>query len=165
VSRDARSMRAGLSARWGSLKRLLQQLVRTKSVAIPPGGAETPAQRVLQTFLHGQGVRAQLYSTEFIERSGNPLVGKRSYRGRKNLSARLSGTGRGKRLLLNGHMDTMPPGKTPWSRSPWSGVYQDGRVHGRGSFDMKGGVVATAFLSVFARTTAQSSWPGSCANG
>jgi len=68
----------------------------------------------------------------------------RSYRGRKNLSTRLSGTGRGKSLLLNGHMDTVPAGKTPWSRSPWSGVYQGGRVHGLGSFDMKGGLVANA---------------------
>ena len=127
------------------LRRLLQQLIRTRSVSVPPGGEETPAQQVLQTFLHGQGVRAQLYSTEFIERSGNPLVRKnRSYRGRKNLSARLSGTGRGKSLLLNGHMDTVPAGKTPWSRSPWSGACQEGRVYGRGSFDMKGGLVANA---------------------
>ena len=129
----------------GDLKRLLQQLVRTNSVAVPPGGDETPAQQVLKSFFHDQGVRAQLYPTEFIERSGNPLVRKnRSYRGRKNLSTRLSGTGRGKSLLLNGHMDTVPAGKTVWSRSPWSGVYQGGRVHGLGSFDMKGGVVANA---------------------
>jgi acetylornithine deacetylase len=129
----------------GDLKRLLQQLVRTTSVAVPPGGDETPAQRELQSFFHDQGVRAQLYATEFIEKSGNPLVRKnRSYRGRKNLSVRLNGTGRGKSLLLNGHMDTVPAGKTPWSRSPWSGVYKGGRVHGLGSFDMKGGLVANA---------------------
>lgn len=129
----------------GDLKRLLQQLVRTNSVAIPPGGDETPSQQVLQSFFHDQGVRAQLYTTEFIEKSGNPLVRKnRSYRGRKNLTTRLSGTGRGKSLLLNGHMDTVPAGKTPWSRSPWSGAYQGGRVHGLGSFDMKGGLVANA---------------------
>jgi len=129
----------------GNLKRLLQQLVRTNSVAIPPGGDETPAQQVLQSFFHDQGVRAQLYATEFIEKSGNPLVRKnRSYRGRKNLTTRLSGSGRGKSLLLNGHMDTVPAGKAPWSRSPWSGAYQGGRVHGLGSFDMKGGLVANA---------------------
>lgn len=129
----------------GDLKRLLQQLVRTNSVAIPPGGDETPSQLVLQRFFRDQGVGAQLYATEFIEKSGNPLVRKsRSYRGRKNLSTRLSGTGRGKSLLLNGHMDTVPAGKTPWSRSPWSGVCQGGRVHGLGSFDMKGGLVANA---------------------
>jgi acetylornithine deacetylase len=129
----------------GDLKRLLQDLVRTNSVAVPPGGDETPAQQVLQSFFHDQGVRTQLYATEFIEKLGNPLVRKnRSYRGRKNLTTRLSGTGRGKSLLLNGHMDTVPAGKAPWSRSPWSGVYQGGRVHGLGSFDMKGGLVANA---------------------
>lgn len=127
------------------LKRSPQQLVRTNSVAIPPGGEETPAQQVLQTFFRSHGVHAELYATDFIERSGNPLVRKnRSYRGRKNLSVRLSGTGRGKSLLLNGHMDTVPAGKAPWARSPWSGLFRDGRVHGLGSFDMKGGLVANA---------------------
>ncbi|MGB7548484.1 MAG: M20/M25/M40 family metallo-hydrolase [Terracidiphilus sp.] len=142
AARDARRLIRPLQ---GDLKRLLQQLVRTKSVAIPPGGDETPSQEVLQSFFREHGARAQLYATEFIEKSGNPLVRKnRSYRGRKNLSIRLSGTGRGKSLLLNGHMDTVPAGKMPWSRSPWSGVYRDGRVCGLGSFDMKGGLVANA---------------------
>jgi acetylornithine deacetylase len=128
----------------GEMKRLLQQLVRTNSVAIPPGGGETPAQEVLKDFFRYHGVRTELYPTEFIQRSGNPLVRNRSYRGRKNLSARLGGTGRGKSLLLNGHIDTVPAGKASWSRSPWSGVFQDGRMHGLGSFDMKGGLVANA---------------------
>lgn len=129
----------------GELKRLLQQLVQTNSVAAPPGGGETPAQQVLQTFFRANGVHTELYSTEFIERSGNPLVRTtRRYRARKNLSARLRGRGRGKSLLLNGHMDTVPAGKVPWSRSPWSGVCRGGRIHGLGSFDMKAGVVANA---------------------
>jgi len=90
-------------------------------------------------------VRAELYTTEFIEKSVNPLVRKtRTYRGRKNLSARLSATGRGKSLLLNGHMDTVPTGNVPWSRSPWSGAYRDGCIHSLGSFDMKGRVAASA---------------------
>ena len=127
------------------LKRLLQQLVQTNSVAVPPGGDETPAQQVLQTFFRANGVHTELYTTEFIEKSGNPLVRTtRRYRARKNLSARLRGRGSGKSLLLNGHMDTVPAGKVPWSRSPWSGVDRGGRIHGLGSFDMKGGLVANA---------------------
>lgn len=142
LTRQARSLIYPLQ---GDLKRLLQQLVRTNSVAIPPGGEETPAQQLLQAFFHEHGVRTELYATDFIQRSGNSLVRKnRSYRGRKNLGARLSGKGRGKSLLLNGHMDTVPAGKAPWSRSPWSGAFKDGRVHGLGSFDMKGGIVANA---------------------
>jgi acetylornithine deacetylase len=142
TARDARKLIRPLQ---GELKRLLQQLVQTNSVAVPPGGGETPAQQVLQSFFRANGVHTELYTTEFIEKSGNPLVRKtRRYRARKNLSARLRGRGRGRSLLLNGHMDTVPAGKVPWSRSPWSGVDRGGRIHGLGSFDMKGGVVANA---------------------
>jgi len=129
----------------GELKRLLRDLVRTNSVAMPPGGNETPAQRVLQSFFRQQGLRPDLYPTDFIQKSGHPAVRKnRTYRGRKNLSVRLSGTGRGKSLLLNGHIDTVPAGTAAWSRSPWSGAFHNGAVHGLGSFDMKGGLVANA---------------------
>ena len=129
----------------GELRRLLQELVRTESVASPPGGNETPAQLVLREFFRGQGLKPDLYSTEFLEQSAHPaLQPNRRYRGRKNLSVRLSGNGRGRSLLLNGHMDTVPAGRTPWSRSPWSGDFREGRVHGLGSFDMKGGLVANA---------------------
>lgn len=129
----------------GELKRLLQHLVRTNSVAIPPGGNESPAQQVLHAFFQAHGVHSNLYSTEFIEGSGSPLVRKnRTYRGRKNLSARLRGTGGGKSLLLSGHIDTVPAVKALWSRSPWSGADRGGSIHGLGSFDMKGGIVANA---------------------
>jgi acetylornithine deacetylase len=46
------------------------------------------------------------------------------------------------RLCLNGHLDVVAPGNEPWSRDPWSGAVDDGRLHGRGSVDMKGAVVA-----------------------
>ena len=46
------------------------------------------------------------------------------------------------RLALNGHLDVVAPGTETWRRDPWSGAIEDGVVHGRGSVDMKGGVVA-----------------------
>jgi acetylornithine deacetylase len=47
------------------------------------------------------------------------------------------------RLALNGHVDVVPPGSVAWRHgSPWSGAIEDGCVWGRGSVDMKGGVVA-----------------------
>jgi acetylornithine deacetylase len=124
---------------------LLQQLVRTSSVAVLQGGDELPAQRVLEQFFREQGISAELYDTEFISNSEFPHVRRyKSYLDRKNLSVRLQGSGRGKSLLLNGHMDTVPPGHAGWSRSPWSGELQGSRIHGLGAFDMKGGVVANA---------------------
>ncbi len=135
------------------LKRLLRELVRTNSVAIPPSGNETPAQKVLQAFLREHGVRSELYDTGFVTTSGSPLVRRnRNYAGRSNLSARIPGSGRGRSLLLNGHMDTVPPGRAAWARPPWSAHVQQGRIYGLGSFDMKGGVVANAaVVSALAR--------------
>jgi len=157
TEKEAAAIRKLIQPLRGDLKRLLQSLVRTNSVAIPPGGNETPAQLLLQDFLCEYGVKSTLYDTHFIEKSGNPLVRQlvrknRSYRGRKNLSAHLAGTGRGKSILLSGHMDTVPAGRTPWSRSPWSGKAEGKRIHGLGSFDMKGGLVAnTAVLCALTR--------------
>ena len=46
------------------------------------------------------------------------------------------------RVCLNGHYDVVSPGDQPWPRDPFSGEIADGFVHGRGSVDMKGGLVA-----------------------
>jgi acetylornithine deacetylase len=47
------------------------------------------------------------------------------------------------RLAVDGHVDVVPGGADPWARGgPWSGAVDGGFVHGRGSVDMKGGVVA-----------------------
>ena len=47
------------------------------------------------------------------------------------------------RLAVDGHVDVVPPGAEPWAHGgPWSGAVTGGFVHGRGSVDMKGGVVA-----------------------
>ena len=50
--------------------------------------------------------------------------------------------GKGPRLALCGHVDVVDIGTEPWSRDPFSGDTDSGRLHGRGSVDMKGGVVA-----------------------
>jgi acetylornithine deacetylase len=46
------------------------------------------------------------------------------------------------RLALCGHVDVVTPGTGAWSRDPFSGAIEGGKVHGRGAVDMKGGVVA-----------------------
>ena len=75
----------------------------------------------------------------------------RDYRGRHNLVARLTGTGRGRSLLLSGHVDTVPTGPTPWRLSPWSGAIRRGRLYGRGSWDMKGGLAAQCAVAIALR--------------
>jgi len=60
------------------------------------------------------------------------------------LVGRLPGLGDGPTLMLNAHVDVVPPGDlVTWARAdPFSGLVVDGQVHGRGACDMKGGLVA-----------------------
>ena len=63
---------------------------------------------------------------------------------RTNLVGTLKGSGSGRSLILNGHIDTVPfyePKKWKWG-DPISGKIVDGKVYGRGAIDMKGGIVA-----------------------
>lgn len=60
-----------------------------------------------------------------------------------NLAVVLKGGRPGPKLILSGHLDTYPIGnRADWSFDPLSGTIQGGLIHGRGSADMKGGVVA-----------------------
>lgn len=55
------------------------------------------------------------------------------------------GKGGGRSLLLNGHIDTVgAPGSMieHWATDPWQPIIKDGRLYGRGSSDMKAGIVA-----------------------
>ena len=64
--------------------------------------------------------------------------------GQANLAGVWKGTGGGKSLAHNGHIDTVPPGLAEnwkWC-DPFSGKVEDGRIYGRGSCDMKGPVVS-----------------------
>ena len=63
---------------------------------------------------------------------------------RTNLVGLLRGEGKGRSLILNGHIDTVPWGRSEdwmWN-DPVSGKVFDGKIYGRGSCDMKSGIVA-----------------------
>ena len=62
-----------------------------------------------------------------------------SVAGRPNVVGVARGTGGGKTLLLNGHMDTVGIAGMSDAHKPF---IKEGRLYGRGSYDMKGGVAA-----------------------
>lgn len=63
------------------------------------------------------------------------------YEGRPNLVVMLKGSGGGHSLALNGHTDVVPVEPVPWQHGdPFGGQYVDGKIFGRGSVDMKGGL-------------------------
>jgi len=72
--------------------------------------------------------------------------------GRPQLVATFAGAGGGRSLMLNGHIDAVDPGDLSlWTSPPLSPEIRAGRLYGRGSADMKGGiasyVVAAEILS------------------
>ena len=69
------------------------------------------------------------------------------YDGRFNLRVRVPGTGAGRSLLFNTHMDVVPASQG--QERPFDPVVEDGLVRGRGACDAKG-QIATLFLALSA---------------
>ncbi len=64
------------------------------------------------------------------------------------LAARLPGSGRGRSLAINGHIDVVPVGDdSAWAHPAWGGEIVDGKLWGRGACDMKSGVAAGIFAA------------------
>lgn len=68
--------------------------------------------------------------------------------GRENALAHIPGSGSGRSLLLNGHIDVVPANASKWSEDPFSGRVTESAVHGRGASDDKGGVIAAAYAAI-----------------
>jgi acetylornithine deacetylase/succinyl-diaminopimelate desuccinylase family protein len=118
----------------------LRELVRIPSVAPTYPGEER------ETWIGGEGSVSAALAAVYrqigceVEMIGGP--------GRENVVGLLRGAGGGKSLALNGHVDVVPPGNDEdWRHPPFSGQLADGRVWGRGSADMKGGLAAQAFAA------------------
>lgn len=105
---------------------LTQSLVRVDT-ANPPGN-ELAAAKVLRDWLHDHGVEAEIDEFE---------------PGRANLIATIKGPEPGPSLMLNTHMDVVPPG-SGWTHGAFSATVQDGRLFGRGAVDSKGSLAAMA---------------------
>ena len=82
-------------------------------------------------------------SATWKQLSESEFKDKLNYTGRPNLVAILKGSGGGKSVILNGHIDvvTVEP-KELWTHDPFGGDIQDDKMFGRGTSDMKGGVAA-----------------------
>ncbi|KAH6629708.1 diaminopropionate ammonia-lyase [Boeremia exigua] len=76
--------------------------------------------------------------------------------GRPSVVGVLRGSGSGKSLMINGHIDTVSL-STYTSGDPLSGELRDGRIYGRGCLDMKAGVAAA--MAAIARVASSGSRP------
>lgn len=127
---------------------LIQTLVRIPSENTPPTGGELACQLFCRDYLADCGFTTDLYSLNDVPGlTTHPLYWPgRDYTDRPNLAATHKGRG-GPSLVLSGHIDTVPRGTLPWTRDPFSGHIEDGRLYGRGSNDMKAGIAANLFVA------------------
>lgn len=51
-------------------------------------------------------------------------------------------------VVFSGHFDTVPLGNNKWSVDPFAGEVNNGKIWGRGSSDMKGGLAAIIMASI-----------------
>lgn len=62
-----------------------------------------------------------------------------------NTIGHIKGSRLGKKILFDGHMDTVPVGNADeWTYPPFAAEVHDGKVYGRGATDMKGAIAAMA---------------------
>jgi succinyl-diaminopimelate desuccinylase len=86
----------------------------------------------------------------FLDRAGLPYRRIDPREAMPNLVATTRFDSPGRHLVLNGHLDVFPVGdRARWSRDPLSGAIADGRVHGRGTVDMKCGTTASIFVHAY----------------
>lgn len=114
-------------------------------VRIPSwGGNETPAQEVMADLLSDAGLSVDRWAIDLPAVQAHPACSWEIHRDEAvGLVGTLEGAGGGRTLVLNGHVDVVPPGDDGlWTDPPFAGVVRDGRLWGRGSLDMKGPLAA-----------------------
>jgi acetylornithine deacetylase len=107
---------------------LLKDLVRINSVnpsLVPGASGEAEITEHIGEFLRAIGLETRVEEVE---------------PGRPNAVGVLKGTGGGRTLMLNGHTDTV--GIDYMEIDPLDPAVKDGRMYGRGTIDMKGGLTA-----------------------
>jgi acetylornithine deacetylase len=141
-----------IERRRDELVELLRALVRFDTTTHQPG--EAPREELaLQTLLAGRleraGADVRVWEPDVAPLAGHPMLPAGfSFAGRPQLAARFAGTGGGRTLLLNGHIDVVSvEPRERWMHDPFAAVVVDGRVHGRGACDMKGGVACMVFAA------------------
>jgi len=146
-TRAERQVTDTLARRGSEIVDLAATLVGFDTTASRTGddGGEVPAlQALLAERMRSAGFEADLFvpGPEDLPAS-RMLAAGHDMSGRPQLIARRPGTGDGRSLLFNGHVDVVEVGRREaWSSDPFRARLRSERLYGRGACDMKGGVAA-----------------------
>lgn len=126
-------LEAEIAARRDALIALTQDLIRIPTLN-PPGQNYLEICDYLKTRLEASG-----FTVELIRAKG--ALADSDTHPRWNMVARYEGGMAGDTVHFNGHHDVVEVGHG-WTKPPFGGVLEDGRIYGRGACDMKGGIAA-----------------------
>lgn len=122
----------------------LQDLVRIPSLI----GSEGKAQTFMEEKYRSLGIKVTSFLPDIQKVKGHPafIDTGMSYEGRPNIIGLLQGDPTSPSLILNGHVDVVSPEPTQsWTHDPWGAEIVGDRMYGRGTGDMKAGLLANLF--------------------
>ena len=139
-----------IEAKRDDLVALTQDLVRIPTVN-PPGDAYTDCAEFL-----GKRLKTRSFEVAYHRAEGAP--GDSDQYPRTNVIGRIEGQRPGPCVHFNGHLDVVQVGQG-WTVDPFAAEVRDGRIYGRGTCDMKGGLAA-AVIAVEALLEEHPAFPG-----
>lgn len=134
LSPQVQALLARIEAKQDEVVSLTQALVRIPTVN-PPGDAYEACARFI-----GERLKPRGFAVEYVRAHGAP--GDSDAKPRVNVVARWQGAAGGECVHFNSHIDVVEAG-SGWTSDPFGAEIRDGKIYGRGTCDMKGGLAAS----------------------
>ena len=134
LSPQVQALLARIEAKQDEVVALTQDLVRIPTVN-PPGDAYEACARFI-----GERLKPRGFAVEYVRAHGAP--GDSDAKPRVNVVARWQGSSAGDCVHFNSHIDVVEAG-SGWTSDPFGAEIREGKIYGRGTSDMKGGLAAS----------------------
>jgi acetylornithine deacetylase len=122
----------------------LAELIGIPSVV----GSEGKAQEWMAAKMRSMGLEVETFEADREELVKHPayVTVDWPYEGRPNVIGKLKGAPGVKSLILNGHIDVVSAEPiSQWAHDPWGAEVSEGKMYGRGTADMKAGLIANLY--------------------
>ena len=129
-------------------KEEIAQILSTLVEIPTPTGKEAEGQKYVQSLYSNLGLKVISFEAdqEKISQHKAFVESGWGFKGRPNIIGILEGEPSARSLILNGHIDVVPPEPIEeWDSPPWQAKIVGNKLYGRGACDMKGGLVANYF--------------------
>ncbi|MFL5759622.1 MAG: ArgE/DapE family deacylase [Thermomicrobiales bacterium] len=147
----SRAIDNGRQLLWSAIDERLDELIATVADLVRRPSLlahEAEAQAFVAKHLSDSGLQTESWDLDDSIKT-RPNAGESGvpFAGRPNVTATRKGSGNGRSLILNGHIDVVSPEPiSAWTHDPWAAEIEGDRMFGRGAYDMKCGVALNIFI-------------------